>query len=262
MPRRALAGSGMSLRQMRLEHTMIAVKAAFAALALVGLKLLLVQAGLQKAVTLQLVSSLIGGVIFTLAIILSGVFQDFKESERLVSDVSSVLRRMHAEAALVASGERLAAMRAEIAEVATAFVQDLRVGKEIRTGAILSRIDRIDALLHEAARTGAASSQVRTMQVSLTTLTRAMDRLETIVETMFMRAGYAYAGTAVFLALGVLTFTAFDPYTQGLALHGMASFLLVGLLILIYDLDNPFSGAVHASIEQLEKVEAWLRKPS
>lgn len=251
----------MTLREMRFAHTMIAVKAAMAAVALIALKLLLIEVGVQRAVTLQLVSALIGGVIFTLAIILSGVFQDFKESERLVSEVSSTLRRLHAELALVATGERLAEMRTELSGLATVITEDLRVGKDVRTGAILSRIDRLDGMLLESARTS-ASSQVRTIQVSITALTRAMDRLETIVETMFMRAGYAFAGTTVFLALGVLTFAAFEPAVQGLALHGFASFLLIGLLILIYDLDNPFSGDAHASIEQLEKVERWLRKAS
>ena len=252
----------MTLREMRLAHTTIALKAALAAIALVGLKLLLWEAGLQRAVTLQLVSALIGGVIFTLAIILSGVFADFKESERLVSELSSSLRRLHAESAMVASGERLAAMRAELSALATVFTEDLREGKHIRTGAVLQRTDRLDAYLLECARTGAASSQLRTAQVSLTTITRVMDRLEVIVETMFMRAGYAFAGTAVFLAIGVLTLAEFEPLVQGLALHGIASFLLLGLLMLIYDLDNPFSGAVQTSIEQLEKVEAWLRKAS
>lgn len=250
----------MTLREMRFAHTTIALKAAFAAVALVGLKLLLSELGLQREVTMQLISALIGGVIFTLAIILSGVFSDFKESERLVSEVSSTLRRLHAELALVASGERLAKMHEELGALATVFTEDLREGVRIRTSAILPRIDRLDELLLDASRSGAASSQVRTAQVSLTTLTRAMDRLEIIVETMFMRAGYAFAGTAVFLALAVLTFAQFQPLLQGLALHGFASFLLLGLLMLIYDLDNPFSGAVRTSIEQLEKVEAWLRK--
>ena len=241
----------------------------FIVLASVGIAAILVAAklavhawGWDRIGSLQLVTALLGGVIFVLAIVLSGVLTDFKESERLVSDVTSTLRRLHADAAMVASGERLEKMRAALCDAADAIVMELRDGSQVRTGRAMAAIDRVDEQLRLCGHESGMSSPIRTLQVNLGALVRAVDRLEMIVETTFLRAGYVFAGFAVAAALAILTFARVEPFATALALHGFAAFLLSGLYLLIYDLDNPFDGTLVVSTEPLEKLAMWLRKAS
>lgn len=242
-------------------HGVVALKAILLTVPLVGAKWLVHELGWESLDAISLLTALLGGVIFTLAILLSGVLVDFKESERLVSELSSGFRRLHAELAVIASAERLAQMRREVCEAASAVTAELRDGRQIRTRRVLAPLERLDALVLEVARLpNAPSSNVRTVQVGMATIVRATDRLETIVETTFLRAGYFFTGAVVAAGLAALTFARLGPLGQALALHAFASFLLVGLVLLIYDLDNPFRGAVRASIHQLEKTEAWLRQ--
>lgn len=240
----------------------IAVRAALATVPLVAMKWGANAAGIEFIDTLSIATALLGGVTFTLAIMVSGVFADFKECERLVSEVASTFRRLHADLALIAGGKDLEAMRAELAVASASLRADLRSGDAVRMRRIHAPLRRLDDLVADASRSGAPSSNVRTVQVGVGTLVRALDRMESIMETRFLRAGFVFATCAVAGALGTLTLARVGPLAQGLALHAFASFLLCGLLLLIRDLDNPFSGSVRASTAQIEKVDAWLQSAS
>ncbi|HET6405695.1 MAG TPA: hypothetical protein VFH78_13720 [Candidatus Thermoplasmatota archaeon] len=237
----------------------IAAQALVLALPLVGVKYAVHHMGWERIDTLVLATSLLGGVIFTLAIILAGVLADFKDSERLLSELASTFRRLHADLALLAQGDRLAQMRRELLASASAVAEDLRRGDRIRTARAFAPLERLDLLVLEAARAPVAAGMLSTIQSNITTVVRDTDRLRTIMETTFLRAGYAFAGLAVTGALAVLTLARIPGLGAALALHFFASFLLVGLLLLIYDLDNPFQGAVRASTRSMDEVEAWLR---
>lgn len=240
----------------------IVVVSALIAVVCVAAKFAAHARGWDSIGSIQLVTALLGGVIFVLAIILAGVLADFKESERLVSELTSTLRRIHADAAMVADGKRLRQIRSALGDVADAIAGDLREGREVRTGHALKAVDRVDALVRECAAQTGATSAIRTLQVNVGGLVRALDRLEMIVETTFLRGAYVFAGLAVVAALAILTFAQIEPFGTGIALHAFAAFLLSGLYLLIYDLDNPFQGSLVVSTEPLEKLGSWLRKAS
>ncbi len=66
------------------------------------------------------------------------------------------------------------------------------------------------------------------------------NRIKTIAETTFIPAAYGIAELAVAAVLIVLLFIKTEPYYEGLALIGATSSLLIGLIMLIKDMDNPF----------------------
>lgn len=236
----------------------ILLRAGFAAVVLLGLKWVVYQQGWEFISSLPLLTGLMGGVIFTLAILLSAVLADFKEAERLVGEVGSALRRLHADAALVARGPLLARMRAETADLARILHTSLRDGRAVRMREVQPALDRLDHSLAEAAGITGPTSPIRTMSVTLGTLQRTVDRLEVIVETTFVGAGYWFAGAVVVLAIAGLTMTRTVNVLQDFGLYFFAVFLLSGVYWLIAALDDPFTGAVRINIRQLEKVERWL----
>jgi hypothetical protein len=59
----------------------------------------------------------------------------------------------------------------------------------------------------------------------------------------------AYIGTG--LLTGGLLFTEIEPFGESLFFIGAISFLLIKLLLLIADLDNPFSSGQSMSVENV-----------
>lgn len=242
----------------RLGHGGILAKALAVALILSAVKWMANQRGLEFIETLPLLTSLMGGVVFTLAILVAGVLADFKESERIVGELASLLRRLHADLPIIARGEALARMEGHVLALTRAINSSLHDGKAVHLKAIYAPLAELDRGLAAAVAGGAPSSPARTVQVHLGNITRIVDRLEVIVETTFVKAAYYFAVVVVTVAILALTFTQLRPFDQGLFLYGFAVFLVSGLFMLIADLDNPFDGAVRVSLRQMEKLEEHL----
>jgi hypothetical protein len=253
--------SGVSLGDLLYERLGIIVKAALAVAVIVLVKVLLHQAKLEPISTLPMLTSLMAGVVFTLAILLGGTLTDLKESERLVGELASNIRRIYQDLRLVEPDpDRLAKMRAHLLAFTTELNQQIHVGHKIQLRPLYAHLEALDELLYESSRSGGNTSLMRTVQGWEANIVRATDRVETIVETTFMKAGYWLAGTVVAIGLGALPFTDLQPFNQGLFLVGFASFLLLGLFLLIWDLDNPFDGHARISVRQLVKLETFLRE--
>lgn len=241
------------------ERLGIIAKSLVAVAILVALKLYVHQQGWEPVSNLPILTSLMGGVVFTLAIILAGNLADFKESERIVGELAGLLRRMRVDLFLaVPDPERRRYGRRLLQDLARVLNENFARGFAWRMTDIYRPIDALDQLIAEAAGRGAQSGQTRTMQVWIADVVRIVNRIEVIIETTFMKAGYYLAGAVVAIAIGALTFTDLTPFKQGLFLYSFAVFLLLGLFLLIWDLDNPFAGHARLSVRQMQKVQAYL----
>jgi hypothetical protein len=87
---------------------------------------------------------------------------------------------------------------------------------------------------------------------------RVVYRIEVIRETTFVPTvyGLAYIGTA--LLIGGLMFTEIKPFGESLFFIGSISFLLIKLLLLIADLDNPFAATHETSVENVSLIPVYL----
>jgi hypothetical protein len=241
------------------ERVALILKALFLAALMVIGKWALHRLGWEIVETVPLMMALLGGVSFTLAILLNATLVDYKESERIVGELVSAVRRLHWDLPQVGQN---ASILAQADEKILAFVrnikQDLHRGESVKVSRAYPLIESIDRSLAQLANTGRLPV-VRTVQVGLGNIVRILDRLEVIVETSFTRTGYTFAGTVTVASLALLAMTHMEPFPQALLLFGFASFLLVGLFLLIWDLDNPFSGHARITTFQLDKLEAYLK---
>lgn len=249
--------SGWSERLDNLSYGIV-VKAVFFAALLAAAKWFVHAQGWEFIETLGLLTALMGGVVFTLAIILAGVLADFKESERIVGELASTLRRLYWDMGTIATGDRLVAMRKDVLDLTRAMTKNLHEGHAIHMREVYAPVEALDAKMVEQIKASGASSLLRTVQVNIGNVVRIADRMEVVIETTFMKAGYYFAGITVAGAIVGLMFTRIEPFFQAELLYGFACFLLLGLAMLVWDLDNPFAGAVTISIRQLEKVEKYL----
>ena len=101
---------------------------------------------------------------------------------------------------------------------------------------------RLDALTPQfaAMESWAQAAMVARLKQEQGNLRRIVIRIETIRETSFVSAGYLLADmTTTILCLG-LVLARIEPFYESLFFVGVISWLMIFLLLLIRDLDNPF----------------------
>jgi hypothetical protein len=86
----------------------------------------------------------------------------------------------------------------------------------------------------------AVPNYVVKLKTEITNIDRISHRVKTIAETSFIPAAYAISELAAAGVIILLFFVKLDPLYEGLVLFTVLSMLLVALLLLIRDMDNPF----------------------
>jgi len=71
------------------------------------------------------------------------------------------------------------------------------------------------------------------------------NRIEVIIRTDFIPAAYALAEVATAGVILLLLFVKIDPMIEGIIIFAVISVMLIGLLLLIRDMDNPFEIGEH-----------------
>lgn len=241
------------------ERLGLILKALLFVAVLVYLKIEVHQRDLEPISGVTLLTGLMGGVVFTLAILLAGTLADFKESERIVGELASQLRQLHVDLRPVAtSAEELQEAHGILHRLVASLNANFRAATVWKNAEVNAALVALNTFVGDRMKGNAPGPQHRTIQVWLANIQRIVDRIEVIIMTTFMRAGYYLAGTVVLTTIVALTLTDLSPFKQGLFLFAFACFLLVGLFLLIWDLDNPFAGHARISTRQIEDLEKDL----
>ncbi len=85
----------------------------------------------------------------------------------------------------------------------------------------------------------------------LGTIDRMTNRVEVIIRTDFIPAAYALAEVATAGVILLLLFVKIDPLLEATIIFAVISSMLIGLLLLIRDMDNPFEigGHTYADVD-------------
>jgi hypothetical protein len=188
-----------------------------------------------------LITALVGGVIFTIAIIFTGTLADYKESEKIPGELAASIKALYRDSNIlpVKDEKDISEMQAHIRELLHAINSNFRNNTWELEG-INSAMDSLDKDIKKLAEKGLAPPLIVKLRTELTNIDRVSNRIKTITETTFIPAAYGIAELAVAAVLLVLLFVKTEPYLEGLALIGATSALLIGLILLIKDMDNPF----------------------
>ena len=212
-----------------------------------------------------LLAGAIAAEVFVLGFLLNGTAGDFKEAERLPGEVAASLETM-ADECLIAYDEL------RLPEAKACLAQLIEIGSSIRMWLMQDRgFD--DVLSDIRALNGSFQVLAPALQAGFTTrlkseqasLRRLVIRMDTMRRTSYVAAGYLIAEVTAVLLLTVLILTDLGALAPTLCLVGLISYLLVYLVGLIRDLDNPFEyvdgqpGAADVNLEVLERNEDRLR---
>jgi hypothetical protein len=243
---------------------MIVIKAITVAIVLAGVKVVIHVLNAEFIRIDSLISALISGVIFTLAILLAGVMADFKESEKIPGELAATIKSLHKDfellefAAKQEANNALSHLNSLIGVIITQFESNKWKQSEIS-----EIIEKIDDDINIMAAKNMAPPYVIKMRNELNNLEKISNRIDTIEETNFLPSAYALSQIAVLFVIGILLFSIVDPYVIGMVIIFTVTFLITGILLLIKDMDNPFetggTGSADVDLSHIYKLEKYLK---
>lgn len=243
---------------------MIVIKAIAVAAVLAGIKLGLHALNLEFIRIDALISALISGVIFTMAILLTGVMADFKESEKIPGELAASIKALHKDFELLEftakeeTGSALSHLNSLISVIINQF--ESNKWKQTEIGEIIEKIDNDIKLM---AAKNMAPPYVIKMRNELNNIEKISNRIDTIEETNFLPSAYALSQAAVLFVFLILLFSLVDPYLIGMVIIFTVTFLITGILLLIKDMDNPFetggAGSADVDLSHIYKLDRYLK---
>jgi predicted membrane chloride channel (bestrophin family) len=187
-----------------------------------------------------LFSGIVAANVFLMGFLLSGVLSDFKESERLPGELSACIENLAQEVC----GIRMAKHEANVGPcliLLSQLSQDILswFHKKHRTSELL---DHVNALTPEfaAMEQWTQATLVARLKQEQGNLRRTLIRIHTIRETSFVSSGYLLADLITFFLCIGLILAKIEPFYESLFFVIIISYLMIYLLMLIRDLDNPF----------------------
>jgi hypothetical protein len=189
----------------------------------------------------NLITAFVGGAMFTVAIILTGTLTDYKESERIPSDLVTSVSTLYEDSGLFRGAN------ADIAEELRIHVRELlfAINKNFfenvwHVGEIKAVILIINNDIYRLADRNVAPQFLVKLRTELTTIDRISNRIYAIKHVSFIPAAYAIAELAAAGVILILFFVKLDPFYEGLVIFTVLTSLLISLLLLIKDMDDPF----------------------
>jgi len=206
----------------------------------------------------------ITGGIFLIGFMLAGTLSDYKESERIPSEMACTIESIEDTVILAHQFKGdfdLSEQKRKIHEVTASIIEYFahRESEEV----VYRKIEELTsvALFIENTRMGSTTSWVKREQ---TNLRKLFSRATVIKRTHFISTGYAFLEVLTFFIVGLLLITRFDNFIISIILVSFITQIFVYMLSLIKDIDHPFeypsNGKVRAAdIDLFPLIEYYQR---
>jgi predicted membrane chloride channel (bestrophin family) len=222
--------------------------------------------GFERISANALFSALVASTVFLLGFLLNGVLADFKESEKIPGEFATALESLNLEVRAIPKYHPEANVDVTVFAIA-ALADDLLcwLRESLSTEQLLINYRKAHGDVVGAAvqfKGDASTLRGRLMQ-DLAVILQKVNRVRTIRDTTFVPLVYWMAEIASTLLFAGLVVTKSDNLPESVFFLGVISFLLILLLRLINDIDNPFgqsdiNSAEDVSIHLLEDIVARL----
>ena len=243
----------------------IVFKAAAIVTGLLVVRIIIDTLNLDLISVTTIIGSFVGGAIFTIAIILAGILPDFKEAEKIPGELANALKNIYHDSRLIQIEDRQLVndLQAHTKVLLAVITQNFR-NNFWRQREITPAIDAINDDIAKLAEQNVPPQFLVKLRNEVSTIDRISNRIEVIIETSFIPAAYTIAEVATAGVLFILLFITLDPFFEGLIVFFVISLLLVSMLLLLKEIDNPFEVGEHAyagvDFEVLWKTEDYFKE--
>jgi len=213
-----------------------------------------------------LFTSLVAGTIFLIGFLITGVLSDYKESEKIPSELSASLKSLFDDTYTIYKGKDSATAR-QFLEFQKSFINSLMdwFYKKERTKSILNKISMMNDSFIGLDQEGIPAPYVIKMKNEQNSIRKMILRIDTVRDTNFISSAYAIVeAMGVLVALGLIVMK-IEPFYASLFFTLLVTFLISYMVFLIKDLDNPFDYAASGesgteiSLKPLHDHEAVLK---
>jgi len=209
------------------------------------------------------VGAFISGAIFTLAIIFTGTFTDFKESEKVGGDLAASLKALYNDSRVLplTDGEPARVFRAHVRDLHRTMNHCFR-DNCWNLPDINREMDKINNDIRTLAYANVAPPLIAKLRNELGIIDKMTNRIEVIIRTDFIPAAYALAEIATASVIVLMLFVKIDPLLESTVIFAVIAGMLIGLVLLIRDMDNPFEMGEHTfadvDLETLNYLEKYF----
>jgi hypothetical protein len=188
-----------------------------------------------------LFTSLVAGTIFLIGFLSSGVLSDYKESEKIPTEITASLKTL--------LDDTLTVYKSKESETALDFIEFQKnfvnsmldwFYKIESTASILEKISSMNAFFAKLDNEGLQVAYIIKMKNEQNAIRKMIMRIDTIRETDFVSTAYAIVeimGGLISIGLIVIKI---EPFYVSLFFTVIVTFLIYYMVFLIKDLDNPF----------------------
>ena len=187
-----------------------------------------------------LFTAIVSANIFLIGFLISGVLADYKESEKIPSDIASSLETLADEAVIIFKNRKSEIplkYLSHLAQFSHSIVNWFY--KKERTSELMNKLFAFNEYFLEFESLTQANFIARLKQEQ-SFIRKTINRVHTIRETSFLQTGYIIAELITFVLVMGLVFIKIDPYYESIFFISFVSFILVYMIFFIHDLDNPF----------------------
>jgi hypothetical protein len=209
------------------------------------MKLLSHKFGMEIMELNTLFASLVGGTIFLIGFLISGVLSDYKESEKIPSELAAYLRTLFDDAYTIYKVRNSDSAK-QFIDFQKSFLKSLMdwFYKKERTKSILNKISMMNDYFIEFDKEGVQANYIIKMKNEQNSLRKIVLRIDTIRDTAFVGSAYAIVEAMGFLTAFGLIIIKIEPFYASLFLTLLITFLISYMFLLIKDLDNPFEYSI------------------
>lgn len=246
-----LAGKPGSARRIRLRKVWLVF---VQVLALCSTKTAVHFLGLERISVNQLFSAIVASTVFLLGFLLSGVLTDFKESEKIPGELATSLESLSLELKAITTYH-------PTAQISEALNSVAELGERIMAW-LMERVEQ-DSLMacyrethHQVVLAavqfkGDASTLRGRLMQDLWIILQKINRIQIIRDTSFVPLVYWMAYAAASLLFAGLILSRSENLIESVFFLAVISFLVILLLRLIDDIDNPFGFSDNNSAEDV-----------
>lgn len=192
-----------------------------------------------------LFTSLVAATIFLIGFLITGVLSDYKESEKIPSELASTLKSLFDDTYTIYKRKNSDTAK-QFIEFQKSFINSLNdwFFKKERTNSIIKKISLMNDFFVSFDKEGVQPNYIIKMKTEQNVIRKIILRIDTIRDTGFIGSAYAIV-EAMWIAIAFgLIIIKIEPFYASLFFTILVMFLISYMFLLIKDLDNPFDYSV------------------
>jgi hypothetical protein len=209
------------------------------------LKLVFHNYGFEVVGLNALFTSIIAATTFLIGFLIAGVISDYKESEKIPGDMAASLEAIYDEAYILDKNKGSKITKDFILHY-NDFLKSVVEWfyRKQRTRVIIGNLHEMNNYFAEFESRMQANFLSR-MKNEQSNLRKMIIRVDNIRDMSFIQSGYTIVEILAFLVVLGLLLMRLEPFFESVFFTMTVSFLLVYMINLIKDLDNPFDYSEH-----------------